>query len=320
MIPLAAGIALLAYFDAAGKPGDVGSQLLELLVCFVLLIVGLVLAGPWFTTAGSRLMVRRAGRPSTLIAGRRLLDDPKAAFRFISGLVIALFIASALIGALGSIAAASSAGGRSTAGSDTLADPFCSFTTSNCPASANVASVSRSCARGAAFDARRAQCDAGSPEPPRCAEVFVRAIASPVEELVRGGRLRPARKDAGDRPVPSWSGHRRHWLLPFERPRAQLPRVDDGLADCEHVAGERCAPPRGRDSRRDGWILGLYRTDTYCARAGLSVPGNTGRSGRIRSFDRSAARHDPGHDRRDDRGEPHHRRVQSGRQHRLGSG
>ena len=72
---------------------------------FVLLVVGLVLAGPWFTTAGSRLMVKRASRPATLIAGRRLLDNPKAAFRFISGLVIALFVASAVIGALSSIAA-----------------------------------------------------------------------------------------------------------------------------------------------------------------------------------------------------------------------
>ena len=142
LIPLAAGIALLAYFDAAGKPGAVGSQLLELLVGFMLLVTGLVLAGPWFTTAGSRLMVKRAGRPATLIAGRRLLDNPKTAFRFISGLVIALFISSAVVGALSSIAAASYAGGRSTAGSDTLADPFCSFSTSNCPASATVASVS----------------------------------------------------------------------------------------------------------------------------------------------------------------------------------
>jgi hypothetical protein len=142
IIPLLAGIAFLAYFDAAGKPGGVGSQLLELLVGFVLLIVGLVLAGPWLTTAGSRLMVRRANRPATLIAGRRLLDNPKAAFRFISGLVVALFVASALIGALSSITAAASTGGGSAAGSSTIADPFCTFSTSNCPASANVASVS----------------------------------------------------------------------------------------------------------------------------------------------------------------------------------
>jgi hypothetical protein len=140
IIPLLAGIAVLAYFDAAGKPGAIGGQLLELLAGFVLLVVGLVFAGPWFTTVGARLMANRASRPSTLIAGRRLLDNPKAAFRFISGLVIALFVASAVIGALSSIAAASSSGGGS-AGEGTLAEPFCSFSTSNCPASAQVPSV-----------------------------------------------------------------------------------------------------------------------------------------------------------------------------------
>jgi hypothetical protein len=140
IIPLLAGIAVLAYFDAHGKPGSNGGQLLELLVGFVLLVVGLVLAGPWFTTAGSRLMTKRARRPATLIAGRRLLDNPKAAFRFISGLVIALFVASALIGALSSITFVNSSGGGS-AGKDTLAEPFCSFSTSNCPASAQVPSV-----------------------------------------------------------------------------------------------------------------------------------------------------------------------------------
>lgn len=140
IIPLLVGIAVLAYFDAAGKPGAIGGQLLELLAGFVLLVVGLVFAGPWFTTVGARLMANRASRPSTLIAGRRLLDNPKAAFRFISGLVIALFIASAVTGALSSIAAASSSGGGS-AGEGTLAEPFCSFSTSNCPASAQVPSV-----------------------------------------------------------------------------------------------------------------------------------------------------------------------------------
>jgi hypothetical protein len=141
IIPLLAGIALLAYFDSVGKPGSNGGQLLEVLVGFVLLIVGLVLAGPWFTTAGSRLMVKRASRPATLIAGRRLLDNPKAAFRFISGLVIALFVASAAIGALSSFAAVTNSSGGGSAGKDTLAELFCSFSTTNCPASAQVPSV-----------------------------------------------------------------------------------------------------------------------------------------------------------------------------------
>jgi hypothetical protein len=122
IIPLLTGITVLAYFAAAGKPGNIGGQLLELLVGFILLIVGLVLAGPWFTTAGSRLMVKRANRPATLIAGRRLLDNPKAAFRFISGLVIALFVASAMIGALSSIAFAAGGSVGGSAGKDTLAD------------------------------------------------------------------------------------------------------------------------------------------------------------------------------------------------------
>ena len=140
IVPLLAGIAFLAYFDAAGKPGAIGSQLLELLVGFVLLIVGLVLAGPWFTTAGSRVMAKRASGPATLIAGRHLLDNPKAAFRFVSGLVIALFIASAAIGALSSVTQATGGGGAN-ASLGTLADPFCTYSTNACPTASVVASV-----------------------------------------------------------------------------------------------------------------------------------------------------------------------------------
>jgi hypothetical protein len=140
IIPLLAGIALLAYFDAAGKPGGIGSQLIELLAGFVLIVVGLVLAGPWLTTAGSRLMASRASRPATLIAGRRLLDNPRTAFRAISGLVLALFVTSAAIGALSSIAAAIGSGGGS-AGRDTLADTFCRFSNTSCPAASAVPAV-----------------------------------------------------------------------------------------------------------------------------------------------------------------------------------
>ena len=140
IVPLLAGIAFLAYFDAAGKPGAIGSQLLELLVGFALLIVGLVLAGPWFTTTGSRIMAKRASGPATLIAGRHLLDNPKAAFRFVSGLVIALFVASAAIGALSSVTQVT---GRGSADASliTLADPFCTYSNAVCPTASVVASV-----------------------------------------------------------------------------------------------------------------------------------------------------------------------------------
>ena len=140
LIPLLMGVAVLAYFDAVGKPSSNGLQLLELLISFVLILVGLVLAGPWFTTAGSRIMARWANRPATLIAGRRLLDNPKGAFRFVSGLVLALFVTSAAIGALSSVLASSNVGGGGS-GQGTLADLFCGYTTTNCPSSLRVSSV-----------------------------------------------------------------------------------------------------------------------------------------------------------------------------------
>ena len=140
IVPLLAGIALLAYFDSAGKPKSTGSQILELLVGLALILVGLVLAGPWLTKVGSRLMANRAGRPAGLIAARRLLDNPRAAFRSIRGLVLALFVTSAAIGALGSIVATRTQGG-SARSTDTLVDQFCGDTT-GCAAGTDVASVS----------------------------------------------------------------------------------------------------------------------------------------------------------------------------------
>lgn len=64
-----------------------------ILVAFAVIIVGLMVAGPWFTVVGARLLAKHARRDSTLIAGRRLSDDPGRAFRAISGLVLAVFYA-----------------------------------------------------------------------------------------------------------------------------------------------------------------------------------------------------------------------------------
>ncbi len=64
---------------------------------FALIMVGLVIAGPWLTMVGARIMARRTSRPGTLIAARRLADDPRAAFRAVSGLVLALFITTVAV-------------------------------------------------------------------------------------------------------------------------------------------------------------------------------------------------------------------------------
>ncbi len=47
--------------------------------------------------AAARVMARRTSRPGTLIAARRLADDPRAAFRAVSGLVLALFITTVAV-------------------------------------------------------------------------------------------------------------------------------------------------------------------------------------------------------------------------------
>jgi hypothetical protein len=50
--------------------------------------------------AVARLMARWTRHPGTLIAARRLADDPKAAFRAVSGLVLALFITTVAVVAI----------------------------------------------------------------------------------------------------------------------------------------------------------------------------------------------------------------------------
>ena len=307
IIPLLAGIAVLAYFDAHGKPGSNGGQLLELLVGFVLLVVGLVLAGPWFTTAGSRLMAKRASRPATLIAGRRLLDNPKAAFRFISGLVIALFVASALIGALSSIATVSSSGGG-TAGKDTLAEPFCSFSTSNCPASAQVPSVPGQVlaelhatpgVRGVAVVHQvppGQQANWGGP-------AGVVACAQLAKTPAIGTCARGATVASIGYFLSNVLGHNSH--------------ASSTAWPSAHLSAAKAARlPVERGCRRHRRVLEIARTGTDHARTGVSLPGTAARSRVARSVECAPSYDDRGHDRHHHRGEPHHRRLQSRGEHR----
>ena len=104
LIPLLAGIAELAVFVVIGRPGDTSRQIQAFLPGFLLILAGLVIAGPWLTMAGARLMARRARRPATLIAARRLADNPRAGFRAISGLIVALFVTSVAVGVITTMA------------------------------------------------------------------------------------------------------------------------------------------------------------------------------------------------------------------------
>jgi hypothetical protein len=97
VLPLLAGLAELGFFVVHGTPASVGGEVWALLSGFLLIIVGLVIAGPWLTMAAARVMARRTSRPDALIAARRLADDPRAAFRAVSGLVLALFITTVAV-------------------------------------------------------------------------------------------------------------------------------------------------------------------------------------------------------------------------------
>jgi hypothetical protein len=99
-IPLLAGIIELACFVAIGRPGGTSGQIAAYLPGFLLIMAGLIIAGPWLTMVGSRVMARRTSRPATLIAARRLADSPRAGFRAISGLILTLFITSVAVGVI----------------------------------------------------------------------------------------------------------------------------------------------------------------------------------------------------------------------------
>jgi hypothetical protein len=86
-------------------------------------MAGLIAAGPWITMVGSQFLADRANRPDVLIAGRRLADNPRGAFRAISGLVLALFITSVALGVSATIIDVGVSGG-STVTNDTLVESF----------------------------------------------------------------------------------------------------------------------------------------------------------------------------------------------------
>jgi hypothetical protein len=100
VLPLLAGVGELGFWTVHGHPASISGQIVAFESSFLLIIVGLVVAGPWLTMVMARGMARWTSRPGTLIAARRLADDPKAAFRAVSGLVLALFVTTVAVVAI----------------------------------------------------------------------------------------------------------------------------------------------------------------------------------------------------------------------------
>jgi FtsX-like permease family len=100
VIPLLAGLAELGFWTIHGHPASESGQIQAFASSFFIILVGLFIAGPWLTMAAAVAMARWTSRPAALLAARRIGDDPKAAFRAVSGLVLALFITTAAVVAI----------------------------------------------------------------------------------------------------------------------------------------------------------------------------------------------------------------------------
>lgn len=93
----------LGFLFPVDKPQTGTGQVAVFLPGFLVVMVGLVYAGPWLTMVGARLLARRSRRPATLIATRRLADNPQAAFRAVGGLVLGLFVTTVAMGVITTI-------------------------------------------------------------------------------------------------------------------------------------------------------------------------------------------------------------------------
>lgn len=132
LIPLLAGLGDLGFWYTVGRPDSTNAQILAYMSGILLTMIGLLVAGPWLTMVGARLIARRARTPSSLIAARRLADDPKAGFRSVSGLVLALFVTTVATGTIGTLVANRGSDGNPAAG-DTLTLRFMAADPANLP-------------------------------------------------------------------------------------------------------------------------------------------------------------------------------------------
>lgn len=83
---------LIAWNVAARSPGQFGISMLLIALACVFAVIGVI--GPWLISLMAGIRARTASDAPTLLAARRLLDDPKAAWRGVAGLAMAGFVAA----------------------------------------------------------------------------------------------------------------------------------------------------------------------------------------------------------------------------------
>jgi hypothetical protein len=97
VVPLLIGIGLFVGGLAITNKQSIGGPAYPGLL---VTMIGLVIAGPWLTAQAARLFARLVKGPSPLLAARRLADNPKVAFRTVTGLMLAVFLGTIVAGLL----------------------------------------------------------------------------------------------------------------------------------------------------------------------------------------------------------------------------
>jgi len=106
LLGLVVGIGVFAAANAAARTGspDVGGLVFGFGLLVLFAMVSLI--GPLVVRLVGARMTRAARSPATLLAGRRLLDDPRGAFRPLAGLTLAVFVAGFLAPVTAAVAGA----------------------------------------------------------------------------------------------------------------------------------------------------------------------------------------------------------------------
>lgn len=92
-IPLAIGVALMGVGVWLASEGYATSMPL-MIGAFVLIIGGILWSGPHLTATVATAVARHASGPTAVIAMGRIVRHPRAAFRAVSGLIVAVFTAT----------------------------------------------------------------------------------------------------------------------------------------------------------------------------------------------------------------------------------
>lgn len=103
-LPLIIGLLLLVLI--VGNGGKTGPGPIAIVI--ILVLFGLVSVGPWLVKRVAKILEKLGGGPSSLLASRRLSDNPKVAFRSVSGLVLAMFVGSMVAVLVPTVSAAQS--------------------------------------------------------------------------------------------------------------------------------------------------------------------------------------------------------------------